>query len=144
MKEHTFSFPVLIARTLLLLSVLWLPSGVLAGTEEEISHLLQYIEQSDCVFLRNGKTHDSREALEHIQRKYGHVRNRVDTAEDFIEYAATKSSLTGKAYLVMCGKEEVPTADWLHAELAGFRQEESRETSHGAGSFDPAGRHQPP
>jgi hypothetical protein len=136
-----------LSAALVLLAVAF-PAGALAGTEEEISHLLRHIEKSDCLFVRNGKEHGSREALEHIQRKYDHVRNRVETAEDFIEYAATKSSMTGKAYQVLCGSEEIPTADWLHAELAGFRQEGGRETNHGAGSspgsFDHAGRHQPP
>jgi len=39
-----------------------------AGTAEEISHLLQYIEKSECVLFRNGKEHTPAEALEHIRR----------------------------------------------------------------------------
>jgi hypothetical protein len=93
-----------------------------AGTAEEISHLLQYIEKSECVFTRNGKEHLSAEALEHIAMKYEHIRKRVKTAEDFIKYAATRSSLSGKPYLVRCGESEVLTADWLKAELGRFRQ----------------------
>jgi hypothetical protein len=39
-----------------------------------------------------------------------------------IKYAATRSSLSGKPYLVRCGESEVLTADWLKAELGRFRQ----------------------
>jgi hypothetical protein len=93
-----------------------------AGTKEEVNHLLRYIQQSDCVFTRNGKEHTGVEALEHIRMKYDYVKSRVKTAEDFIDYAATKSSLSGKPYLVRCEGEELPTAKWLRAKLAWMRQ----------------------
>jgi len=93
-----------------------------AGTAEEISHLLQYIEKSECVLFRNGKEHTPAEALEHIRMKYEHVRKKVKAAEDFIEYAATKSSLSGKPYLVRCAEKERPTGEWLREELVRFRQ----------------------
>ena len=109
----------------LLLSVLLVPEGSAAGPEEEIVHLLQYIEQSECVFTRNGKEHLGPEALEHIQMKYDYVRKKVETTEDFIRYAATKSSLSGRLYLVRCDEVELPTAEWLKAELTRFRQPES-------------------
>jgi hypothetical protein len=108
-----------------LLPALLVPTGAAAGPEEEIAHLLHTIEQSDCVFTRNGKEHTGVEAMEHIRTKYDYVKRKVKRAEDFIEYAATKSSMTGRLYLVRCGEEEMPTAEWLKAELAGFRQ--SRE-----------------
>jgi len=105
-----------------LLVTLLIPAGATAGTAEEIGHLLQYIEQSECVFIRNSEEHDSVAALEHIRMKYGYVKSRVNTAEDFIEYAATKSSLSGKPYLVRCEGVDLLTAEWLKAELARFRQ----------------------
>ena len=106
----------------LLLSALLVPAGAAAGPEEEIAHLLRTIEQSDCVFTRNGKEHTGVEAMEHIRTKYDYVKRRVKKAEDFIEYAATRSSMTGRYYLVRCGEEEMPTAEWLKAELALFRK----------------------
>ena len=112
-----------------LLAALLVPAGAPAGTAEEIDHLLQYIEKSDCVFTRNGEEHTGVEALEHIRMKYNYVRKRVQTAEDFIKYAATKSSLSGKPYLVRCGEQEVSTADWLKEELARFRQPEKESAS---------------
>ena len=108
--------------------LLILPSAtVVAGTEEEIAHLLLYIEQSDCLFIRNGQEHDSVEGLAHIQKKYDYVKKRIKRAEDFIEHAASKSSLSGKVYMVRCADEEIPTADWLGAELARFRQSAEEE-----------------
>ena len=106
----------------LLLSALLIPTGAAAGPEEEITHLLRAIEQSDCVFTRNGKEHTGVEALEHIGTKYDYVKRKVKKAEDFIEYAATKSSMTGRPYLVRCGEKEMPTAEWLKAKLAEFRK----------------------
>ena len=109
----------------LLLALLPVPEAPAADTQEEIVHLLQYIEQSECVFTRNGEEHLGTEALEHIQMKYDYVRRKVETTEDFIKYAATKSSLSGRLYLVRCDETELPTAEWLKAELARFRQPEN-------------------
>ena len=111
-----------ILAIVILLPSLLFPTGAAAGTEEEIAHLMQTIEESDCVFSRNGKEHTGVEALEHIRTKYDYVKRRVKKAEDFIEYAATKSSMTGRPYLVRCGEEEMATGEWLKAELAAFRK----------------------
>lgn len=40
-----------------------------------------------------------------------------NSAEDFIERAATQSSFSGRPYLVNCGGNERPSADWLKEEL---------------------------
>ena len=92
-----------------------------ADMVKEIDHLLAYIDTSDCAFIRNGKRHDSREAGTHIRRKYDHIKNRVSSAEDFIRYAATRSSVSGRPYLVICDNEEMTTAEWLARELDRFR-----------------------
>ncbi len=110
------------SRAALVLLALAFPVGVEAGTEQEVAHLLEYLEQSECVFVRNGKEYDGAEALGHIGKKYDYVKKRVKTAEDFIEYAATRSSLSGKPYLVRCDGEELLTAQWLKTELARLRQ----------------------
>ena len=93
-------------------------------TQREIQHLMDYIAGSECRFIRNGKVYGAESALAHIQRKYGHVRPRVRTAEDFIDYAATRSSMSGKPYRVQCGNETLLCGDWLRAELARRRQQE--------------------
>ncbi|MBT8133201.1 MAG: DUF5329 domain-containing protein, partial [Gammaproteobacteria bacterium] len=45
--------------------------------------------------------------------------------EEFIEYSATKSTMSGDYYMVSCpGKETIRTQDWLMAELKRFRTEQ--------------------
>jgi hypothetical protein len=108
---------------LILICVIWIlyPLSSLAGMEAEIDHLLAFIDASDCTFIRNGKSHENKEAGDHIRRKYGHIKNRVKTTEDFIRYAATKSSMSGQPYEVICNGKKMATAEWLTRELHRFR-----------------------
>jgi hypothetical protein len=47
----------------------------------------------------------------------------VDTAEDFIEIAATRSSISGKEYVVQCeGDKPRKSAVWLTGVLAQLRE----------------------
>jgi hypothetical protein len=92
-----------------------------AAPVDEIRHLLVFIEDSGCTFVRNDREYSAAEAREHIARKYAHIRNRIRTAEDLIDYAATRSSLSGRPYRVLCNSTEIHAADWLRAELALIR-----------------------
>lgn len=92
-----------------------------ADTDEEIDHLLAFVGSSGCTYVRNGKQYDSAEARDHIERKYDYIKDRISTTEEFIRYAATESSISGKPYTVICGGEEEPSADWLQRELARYR-----------------------
>jgi len=91
------------------------------GVDREINHLLQYIENSGCTFIRNGKAYDAAEARAHVQKKYDYSKVRIKTTEDFIKYAATKSSMSGKPYKVRFNDQEILCADWLNVELENFR-----------------------
>lgn len=93
------------------------------NNESEIVHLLQYIESSQCTFVRNGSSHNSADARSHIEKKYGYVKSRVETTEDFIRYAATKSSLSGNKYEVVCDGQRYATGNWLQQELQRFRKQ---------------------
>ncbi len=108
--------------SLFFLMVLLLPCESRADSAQEIAHLLSYIEHSGCTFLRNGKEYTSAEARTHIQNKYEYAKSRVKTAEDFIHYAATVSSMSGKPYKARCNGNELLTAEWLAAELHKLRQ----------------------
>lgn len=107
---------------ILALCITFLPCLSHAGMESEIDHLLEYIETSGCTFNRNGTIHDSQDACEHIRKKYTHTKRYIKTTEDFIQYAATKSSMSGRPYQVTCEGNEMPTAKWLLDELARFRK----------------------
>lgn len=91
--------------------------------EEEVAHLLAYVETSGCIFIRNGKTYTSVEARAHMERKYKHIKKRISSAEHFITYGASKSSITGKKYMVDCDGEVVPSGQWLHEELTLSRKQ---------------------
>jgi hypothetical protein len=96
-----------------------------AGAQAEIDHLLDYIAHSNCRFNRNGSWHGMDEAKSHISMKYGYLRDRgqVPDTQAFIDGAASKSSFSGKNYLVECpGQPVIPSADWLKAELERFRK----------------------
>lgn len=94
------------------------------NVQVEVSFLLGYIEGSGCQFYRNGKWHNSREAQDHLRDKYKWLveRNQINTTEDFIEKAATQSSLSGKPYSVTCQPgTTIASKQWLREELARLR-----------------------
>ena len=107
-------------------TVLLSPASIaLADIQGEIQHLLQYIENSGCEFERNGTVYDAKEARSHIERKYNHVKKHVDATEDFIKYAATESSISGRKYHVTCSGSKQASAEWLNNELALYRDKSS-------------------
>jgi hypothetical protein len=96
------------------------PSAV---ARAEISRLLEFVERADCSFNRNGTWYDGKAARAHLEQKerYLEDRGQIGSAEDFIEKAATRSSMTGQRYSVRCGSATIPSADWLRSELARIR-----------------------
>jgi hypothetical protein len=109
------------AGLLVLLMILSFHFSCAAGTTEEIASLLHFIEQSECTFIRNGKQYDSVKSRQHIEIKYNYYKKLITTAEDFIQYSATASSITGKPYRVICNDVSINSSDWLNAELDKMR-----------------------
>ena len=112
-------------RTLkiLALAMALLAGSALAGTQEEIDHLLDFVRNTSCKYDRNGTIHDGPEARDHINMKYEHHKKKVKTTEDFIRYSATKSMMSGKKYQIRCpDSEAVFASDWLLDELKAFRE----------------------
>jgi hypothetical protein len=94
-------------------------------TQQEIAHLISYLEASGCRFNRNGTWYEAPDAVKHINKKYQYLldKNAVSTAEVFIEKAASESSMSGKAYLVQCANAQPEaSAIWFSAELKKYRQ----------------------
>jgi len=94
-----------------------------ASQDEEIAHLLDFVAASGCTFDRNGTQHDSVEAKEHMQLNYNHIKSRIKSTEDFIRYAATKSSMSGKKYHATCDGKTITSQEWLTTELQRYRQQ---------------------
>lgn len=87
-----------------------------------IEHLLMFVERSGCTFIRNGAEHTPEDAARHMKKKYDYFREKIHSPEDFIALTATKSTMTGKPYLVRCGSSDtILAADWLKQELEVYR-----------------------
>lgn len=100
-------------------------ADVPAGQVKEVNHLLAYVKNSGCVINRNGTDHPAEKGIEHIEMKYDYFRDDIDNAEEFIEYSATKSTMSGDYYMVTCpGEKAIRTQDWLMVELKRFRVEQ--------------------
>ena len=112
--------------------------------EVTIQFLLDYIKDSDVVFERNFKSYTAIEAAEHIENKYRHFKDEIDTLEKFIELCATRSLMTGKLYLVVTEQGgQIPAGEWLNSVLAVYRlQAEQVLTQTGNLSVKPAGTKQ--
>jgi hypothetical protein len=98
--------------------------------QAEVEYLLAAVAISGCEFNRNGEWYDSQKASAHLRAKYNALvaLGRFATAMDFIEGVATKSSLSGRAYLIRCASAEpVPTDQWLRQALARYRRCASSE-----------------
>jgi len=97
--------------------------SVFASSEDEISHLLKFVENTACKYERNGSMHTGAEAVKHINKKYRYYADDIKSTEDFIKYSATKSKMSGKYYKVHCANQAVlKSRDWLLLELNNYRK----------------------
>jgi hypothetical protein len=95
-----------------------------AIVQQEINYLIRDIADSGCDFKRNGIWNDSKTAAAHVRGKYDFLvrLGRIDTTKDFIDNAATESSLSGQPYEIRCvGDLPMPSSRWLSNELARYR-----------------------
>jgi hypothetical protein len=111
-----------------------LPGAKASGppaVQEEAAYLIVFVEGSGCAFYRNGTAYDSVRAAAHLRQKYAavDVTGAIKSAEMFIDKVASRSSMTGWPYEVVCtGHPRIAVADWLREALARFRASEaSRE-----------------
>lgn len=98
---------------------------------EDIRALIARVDASDCRFFRNGEWHDAAAAADHLARKLRVARflGRTGSAEDFIERAGTRSSVSGEAYRVQCGTGPAqPSAGWLQGLLREVRHGDEAPT----------------
>lgn len=119
----------MLRSTLLIMLLMSAFSGWSSATptlKEEINHLLQFIENSGCTFDRNGRLYTSDKAREHIEHKYNYVKSRVDSAESFISYTASASSISKQPYHVICDDQRIASKVWLETELDHYREQEIR------------------
>jgi len=67
----------------------------------KIEFLISSVENlKDTKFIRNGSEYNGREAAKHLRMKLRRAGDRVQTADDFISLITSKSSVSGKPYLI--------------------------------------------
>jgi hypothetical protein len=94
------------------------------AAKAEIEYLLSAVASSDCRFYRNGTWYDAKSAAAHLRGKYETMaaRGLIGGTDDFIDRAATKSSLSGKDYAIKCeGTAEMSSRQWLTNLLVAYR-----------------------
>ena len=121
MAIHRWFRPLLAA-----LLLAWATLGAAAPSAEEhrfIQTLIERVEKTTTMtFLRNGSHHTAAEAAQHMQAKYAHFKDRIVTAEDFIDLCASRSEMSGKPYLVKMGNDAPVEANaFLTKELRAVR-----------------------
>lgn len=77
----------------------------------QIEKLLDKIESSQIIFIRNGTEYSSQEAADHLRSKWMEAKDEVKTLDDFIVNIASTSSMSGKPYLVKLKDGKVMTAE---------------------------------
>lgn len=95
------------------------------AAQREVSGLLQAVGASGCEFIRGGTAYPANQAQEHLRKKYEYMaaRGQLASTEDFVDKAATRSSMLGEAYLMRCGSTALqPCEQWLRARLKAMRQ----------------------
>ena len=115
--------PVFTLSAILFLGGFSLPANA-ETMDAEIDHLLSTVGQSDCTFTRNGKSYPAKDAQKHLQTKRKRGKRYFSSADEFIENLASKSSMSGKPYLIQCGEgAEQPSGEWFAALLAEYRDQ---------------------
>jgi len=98
-----------------------------AISQQEIEqHKIQYLintiaDLKDARFIRNGSEYDAQQAADHLRLKLRYAGDHVKTAEDFILYCATGSSMSGEKYRIKFADGRlVDSATFLRDKLAAY------------------------
>lgn len=91
--------------------------------QQKITYLIASVATlKDASFIRNGASYDAEQAASHMRLKLRMGGDRVKTAEDFIVYCATESSVTGSKYMIrFADGRTIDSATFLRGKLATFK-----------------------
>jgi hypothetical protein len=118
----------LVAISLLALAPVANAVDRLPGEEARIEYLLSAVASlHEAKFIRNGTAYDSAAAVKHLRAKLGIAGSRVKSAEDFIRYCGSESSVSGKPYEIRFPDGRVVrSADFLRQKLIDFDRTNGR------------------
>jgi len=86
--------------------------------EQKIAYVISSLGRLDAVFIRNGAEHKPSEAMEHLRMKRKKAGKQIKTARQFITEVASKSSISGEAYLIKFKDGHTETAEaYLNKQL---------------------------
>jgi hypothetical protein len=98
-----------------------LVAAVAAGTAQasapavearRIERLIEAVAQlQEAKFVRNGVEHDAAAAANHLRLKWREAGRRVTTAEDFIRFCGSRSSVSGEPYRIRFRDGTVTTSE---------------------------------
>jgi hypothetical protein len=67
----------------------------------KIRYLIAAVETLEgAQFIRNGRAYDAKAAADHLRLKLKTAGNQVKTADDFIRFCGSRSSLSGERYQI--------------------------------------------
>ena len=92
---------------------------------DRIEYLIASIEElTNAQFIRNGTSYDAKAAAVHLRLKLHNAGSQVKTAEDFIRYCASVSSISGVPYQIRFADGYlVASAEYLRERLAQYDRE---------------------
>ena len=92
--------------------------------QQRIDHLLKTVGSlQNAVFIRNGSEYEAKAAETHLRQKLDYAGEKLKTAEQFIEYCATRSSMSGQPYRIrLSDGKTVEAGPFLRSKLNEFDQ----------------------
>ena len=102
-------------------------SGTARGLSDQegkrIEFLIASVEhRAGAKFVRNGSEYDGTQAGSHLRMKLGRAGDRVRSADEFINLCASKSSFSGKPYMIVfSGGKTIPAGDFFRKKLKTYR-----------------------
>ncbi len=108
---------------IVLFALLALPAFAQQDVEQrKIAYLIESVATlQGAAFIRNGTEYDATHAADHMRLKLRFAGSRVKTAEDFITYCGTGSSMSGTKYTIRFKDGRVvDSAAFLQDKLAEY------------------------
>ncbi len=91
-------------------------------TDTEIKFIMDHVKNSSFIFIRNGKEHSAEDAYKHMMKKYKYFKDKINSAEKFIELTLTKSTMTGEKYKIKLSESKIILSqDYFLEKLKLFR-----------------------
>jgi hypothetical protein len=85
---------------------------------QKIDKLIAYIADTEAKFIRNGNEYSGADAAKHLRMKREKAGKKITTAKQFIDYLASKSSMSGEPYLMKFKNgSTLPVRDILYHQL---------------------------